>query len=96
MTRADPFVQDPCGRPCRAEISGRRVLSLLIREFGGEAICTDLVERMQDLPEFPTVGPGCIVCLRAVLADLHRLDLVMLERVRYDRLLVAITAKGAG
>ena len=95
MTLSNPSVHNECANPCRLEISPQRLLSVLIREFGGEAVCVDLASRMQELPSFKAVDAGCVHCIRGVLAGLCRRGLVKLESMEDDKLLVSVTYDGA-
>ena len=90
MELGSAHVHGECPHPCRREISPQRLLSILIGEFGGEAICADL----QVLPCFKAVDARCIVCIRRMLDDLCRLELVTLEAMEEGKLLARVTSKG--
>ena len=94
MELGSAHVHGECPHPCRREISPQRLLSILIGEFGGEAICADLASRMQVLPSFKAVDARCIVCIRGMLDDLCRLELVTLEAMEEGKLLARVTSKG--
>ena len=77
------------------DVDKTRLLSVLVREFGGQARCVDLASRLLASTGRTHIQDQLVSRVRRLLVELDRLGLVVTEQIGESDVLADITPQGA-